>query len=145
MNSEQVIQMAMRLFIAENSEPEPNSGCWLWTRAITSTGYGHTGQGLAHRISYCAWKGHIPEAYDIDHLCRTKLCVNPDHLEAVTRSENLRRGQGFKVSDTQAETIRLLYASGKYSTRQLAALTGVSKSHIHLLIHLPEGAIRHRG
>jgi len=47
---------------------------------------------VAHRISYELLKGDIPEGLDLDHLCRNRGCVNPDHLEPVTRKENLLRG-----------------------------------------------------
>src|SRR5699024_1617461 len=46
---------------------------------------------LAHRVSYETFAGPIPEGLDLDHLCRNRSCVNPEHLEPVTRSENLRR------------------------------------------------------
>jgi len=72
--------------------------CWLWTGARTKWGYGNVGVGGhyfgAHRVSYRIFVGPILQGLDIDHLCRVKLCVNPDHLEAVTRRENLRRGAG---------------------------------------------------
>lgn len=45
----------------------------------------------AHRYSYVKFRGAIPEGCEIDHLCRNKKCVNPKHLEAVTRSENMLR------------------------------------------------------
>lgn len=72
--------------------------CWLWTGAKHSSGYGvintMTEKGLdyAHRISYAWARGPIPEGLHIDHLCRVVACVNPDHLEAVTMAENIRRG-----------------------------------------------------
>jgi hypothetical protein len=78
-------------------EPEPNSGCWLWTGKRTPTGYGyfHVGDGRlqipAHRWAYEYFVGVIPPDLHIDHLCRVPPCVNPAHLEAVTPQENFRR------------------------------------------------------
>ena len=78
--------------------------CWLWTASKFYTGYGrfYTGPGqfglerkieCAHRVAYELVKGPIPEGLQIDHLCRVPACVNPDHLEAVTRRENWIRGE----------------------------------------------------
>lgn len=78
--------------------PEPNSGCWLWIRAWNSMGYGKIcgfGDGssrLAHRWAYEHFRGPIPAGMVLDHLCRTPACVNPDHLEVVTQTENIARG-----------------------------------------------------
>lgn len=47
---------------------------------------------LAHIVSYEMRNGRVPDGLELDHLCRTPICVNPDHLEAVTHAENLRRG-----------------------------------------------------
>lgn len=70
-------------------------GCLLWTGAQISTGYGSVSirsqHSLAHRLVYQAFVGPIPEGLELDHLCRTKLCVNPAHLEPVTHAENSRR------------------------------------------------------
>ena len=74
--------------------------CWVWTAAERCGGYGTIGRGgrgggtaSAHRVAYELWFGAIPAGLDIDHLCRRPACCNPFHLEAVTRSVNLRRGK----------------------------------------------------
>ena|SRR5579885_311897 len=73
-------------------------GCWLWTGAL-SEGYGRQRVRdfvyLAHRLVYELLVEPIPEGFDIDHLCRVRRCVNPAHLEPVTRAENLRRGRAW--------------------------------------------------
>lgn len=69
--------------------------CWLWTACKNGDGYGQfalAGMRGAHRVSYEWAKGAIPEGLEIDHLCRIRHCVNPEHLEAVTHRENTLRG-----------------------------------------------------
>lgn len=70
------------------------AGCWLWTDSL-SVGYGRFWTGStwvgAHRFAYETEHGAIPDGFEIDHLCRTKSCVRPSHLEAVTHQENGRR------------------------------------------------------
>ena len=78
------------------SIPEPNTGCWLWLGTLFGKGYARchwTGLGTcaAHRVSYEAFVGPIPDGLTIDHLCRVKCCVNPQHLEPVTNRENFFR------------------------------------------------------
>ena len=72
---------------------ERGEGCWLWTGGFNSWGYGQFWDGettmQAHRFSYRLAKG--PIRHQIDHLCRNRGCVNPDHLEDVTARENLIR------------------------------------------------------
>lgn len=73
--------------------------CWLWTAALAD-GYGVCKRPpvgtsrRAHRIAYELIVGPIPEGLDLDHLCRVRRCVNPAHLEPVTRRVNLLRGAG---------------------------------------------------
>lgn len=75
-----------------------DAGCWAWTAYTTPTGYGRLqveGKSRqAHRLSYEHFNGPIPEGKEIDHLCRNRACVNPEHLEAVTHKVNTRRGIG---------------------------------------------------
>lgn len=86
---------ALDRFFAKVS-PEPNSGCWLWTGTLTSDGYGiFTWGGRRERAHRAAWKltGRvIPEGLVIDHLCRVRCCVNPDHMRVCTIGENVRAG-----------------------------------------------------
>lgn len=80
----------------ENYEPVPESGCWIWMGAV-SQGYGYMLRGgkhiKAHRLFYEHHKGPIGP-FVLDHLCRVRCCVNPDHLEPVTNHENIIRGEG---------------------------------------------------
>lgn len=77
------------------------TGCWEWQRCIHPSGYGRIGIDYkvfyVHRISYELFVGKIPKGLDLDHLCRNRRCCNPEHLEPVTRSVNLRRGAGPKI------------------------------------------------
>jgi hypothetical protein len=80
------------------------SGCIVWTGGTNGVGYGsfyvgkvypgEHGRGYAHRWSYETFVGPIPDGLHLDHLCRNRSCVNPDHLEPVTIRENLLRGVG---------------------------------------------------
>lgn len=75
---------------------DPN-GCWIWTGTISkSTGYGWIGNAVlgsepAHRAVYRLFVGRLHSGWEVDHLCRNRLCVNPEHLELVKPQENLRR------------------------------------------------------
>lgn len=68
-----------------------NTGCWEWLLGRTGKGYGSLNNVLAHIIYWVKYKGPVPEGLQLDHLCRNKICVNPEHLEPVTAQENIRR------------------------------------------------------
>lgn len=72
-----------------------DTGCWEWPGALFGGGYGHVRLASRdrplHRVVYEHLVGPIPEGLDLDHLCRNRACCNPQHLDPVTRSENLRR------------------------------------------------------
>ena len=75
-----------------------SNGCWEWTGAKLTNGYGSfrfEGRSvLPHRLSYRLFIGEIPAELELDHLCRNCTCLNPNHLEAVTRRINVLRGIG---------------------------------------------------
>lgn len=68
--------------------------CWLWNGVVAAEGYGKLGNDWAHRAVYEATVGQIADGLVIDHLCRVRRCVNPDHLEPVSYLTNNRRGLG---------------------------------------------------
>lgn len=87
---------------AEKVRVNPLTGCWIWRAYSTKTGYAqfqapdlNTGESrlqYAHRVAYESIHGPVPEGFELDHLCARRNCVNPAHLEPVTRKENLMRG-----------------------------------------------------
>jgi len=82
------------------------SGCWLWTGARIPDGYGtfkiRQVTTLVHRYAYEQMVGLISAELEIDHICRTTNCVNPNHLEAVPHIENVRRGLAGKVNNHES-------------------------------------------
>jgi len=80
--------------------PIPECGCLVFTGNINRHGYGlikdDSGKDrTVHRVAYELAKGPIPDGLVIDHKCRVRSCVNPDHLEPVTQRENCLRGIGI--------------------------------------------------
>jgi HNH endonuclease len=82
-----------------------SDGCWIWTGKKSADGYGriiiHQQFFYAHRVSYELHKGAIAPGLVLDHLCKNRICVNPNHLEPVTARENntrvMRRAKDWQV------------------------------------------------
>ena len=85
------------------------SGCWVWQGALAGKEYGYFWNGIktvyAHRFAYEYFnQTEIPTDREIDHLCRNHSCVNPVHLELVTRSQNMLRGDIEAMSYNKKKT-----------------------------------------
>src|SRR5688500_1836821 len=113
MNAEMLQQCRDRLrWIADDS------GCWIWQFAKARHGYGIKNVRLngrrttqqAHRWVYEQLVGPVPRSLDLDHLCRVKACVNPDHLEPVPHAENVHRGRRSVLDHEKVAEIRRLSA-----------------------------------
>lgn len=113
-----------------------SSPCWIWLLKTNRTGYGYESANgkdhLAHRRAYEKANGPIADGLHLDHLCRQRLCVNPDHLEPVTAFENTRRGRSSKLTPAQAWEIHNRRRNGE-TIRALAEEFGVSKELCRLL------------
>ncbi len=85
--------------------PAGPTGCWQWTAARGRDGYGRFRLGhrmvLAHRFAFEAIRGPIPDGLELDHLCRDRGCVNPEHLEPVTGKVNTLRGVAFSAENAR--------------------------------------------
>jgi len=80
------------------SNVEDQGFCWHWTGSRIKGGYGNFRFGRrthqAHRLAYQLLVGEIGPGLQLDHLCRIRACVNPDHLEPVAQRINILRGFG---------------------------------------------------
>jgi len=108
--------------------------CWIWQRAITGDGYGSVEGRRAHRVYYEKAVGAIPPQHELHHLCETRSCVNPAHLQALTRSEHLRLRADTRLDVASVRDIKVALrdrTAGVWSTsRDLAKRFEVSPSTI---------------
>lgn len=151
-------------------KPNDDNGCWEWIGS-TAHGYGslnYAGHRLAHRASYTALVGEIPGTYPtgltVDHLCRNRACVNPSHMELVTRGENTLRGDttsGNKKRSTHCDKgheysrssrsdgkrvcITCKREKGRDHQRALRDLAAISASLIERVVELEALLFTHKG
>lgn len=119
---------------------DPDTGCWEWAGARHEAGYGIVGTNRdgtfrAHRIAYEHHVGPIPDGLQLDHLCRNRGCINPEHVEPVTNAQNTRRGDKTKLTWKDVREIRRAYAAGGTTYRKLARRFSVSSCAISNIIN----------
>lgn len=111
---------------------DEETGCWVWQLQLVA-GYGKVKKAnkvnYAHVYHWTEVNGPVPTGKFLDHLCRNKACVNPDHLEPVTAAQNSQRGANAKLNWEKVREIRKAYADGSNS-KALAPLYGVTAGHI---------------
>jgi hypothetical protein len=78
------------------------------------------GKKGAHVLAWELVNGPVPDGFGLDHLCRVRHCVNPEHLEIASQAENVQRGQLAKLTVGQVREIRKAYESGEWTQVALA-------------------------
>lgn len=109
--------------------------CWIWNLSLLPNGYGQYKHTTAHRWVYQKLRGAIAKGKQLDHLCRVKACVNPDHLEPVIQAINIRRGLASKLTVGEVKELRKLVLVEGYTQTEAARQAGnVSTSMVGLIV-----------
>lgn len=112
-------------------------GCWLWTRAKNTRGYGcvvfQSKAWNTHRLVYALLHGPIAEGVEVCHTCDNPSCINPAHLFAETHAGNMRdmaakERNTKKLTGEQVREIRALYDAGTHGPATLARMFGIAPS-----------------
>lgn len=118
-------------------EIDPITGCWNWLGSIRKDGYGrwcfHCKVQLAHRVMFFLTRGKWPRL-KLDHTCRNRKCVNPDHLEDTTSAVNNQRGLRAKLTPRQVGYIRSAYRSIRGQRVSLMRQFGISSTQFRRIV-----------
>lgn len=136
------LTLAQLNYILDHIEVDPNTGCENWTGSLAG-GYGVHAHMRVHRVTKFIQQGRLNPSLTIDHLCRNTRCVNPDHLEEVTVSENSRRMQEATRRDTcprghtlaGGNLIKALTVRGKHPGRACRACDTAARAARHRGLH----------
>lgn len=127
-------------------EPDPNSGCWLYSRSVNHSGYGlimaYKKSQLAHRLAYRLWSGPLASEQRLLHACDTPSCCNPQHLRIGTQQENIqdmldkrRHCFGERRPEAKLTTAQVLAIRADTRTgRAIAAAYGVQPRPLRLAV-----------
>lgn len=133
-----------QLYVRKHTIVDPATGCWLWQLSCYDNGYGQAGTArhhgedqLAHRLSYEAFIGPIPEGLEVRHQCHNPPCCNPEHMLLGTHQENKddNKRDGIRHTNAvltvpQVAEIKRLLALRILTHRQLGAMYGVTHTTI---------------
>jgi hypothetical protein len=104
--------------------------CWLWTASTFTGGYGafswNGRTGGAHRYAYETWVGPIPEGHDVDHLCHVRRCVNPAHMQTVTKALNQQNRAGANATNKSCGYRNVSAMQGCSTWRVAVTVDGVT-------------------
>ena len=148
-------QLPLMTRLEIQSVENPVTGCRVMTKVPTTSGYAQIRYNgklyLAHVIVYKASGRPLEPGQEVDHLCNNRLCINPQHLEAVSHAENTRRSyergrrpviSRRKLTTGQAQEIRDLYAAGGVSQQALADQFKISRTHVNGIINHRRRSLR---
>ena len=107
--------------------------CWIWQWCLSYKGYGVVSKvrdpsGLAHVWMYKKYGGIIPEGLQLDHLCKVKCCVNPEHLEPTTNAENCRRSKKTRLTHEIVYDLRKMREETGLSYEKLGVVFGINRT-----------------
>lgn len=117
---------------------EDNSGCWIWNLSKGIGGYGQIRRNnkryTAHRFFFETLNGPVPKGFELDHLCRNRACVNPNHLEVVSRQVNTQRGDIAVFNPATVKKARKMFDSG-IRIIDIASCLKIHKNTVSAVVH----------